>query len=142
MAHCYAQKDPGALSSAGILSYPYNIISIRCAAARYDQILRLVNNGSNTAGTDSTATFADSESKTLLHSDGVNEFDGHFYVITGHAHLSTLRKVANACYVGCSEVELRTIVVEEWSMTSTFVLCQYIHLTLELCMRMDCSRFC
>ena len=26
-------------------------------------------------------------------------------------------------YVSCSEVELWTIVVEEWSMTSTFILC-------------------
>ena len=33
MAHCYAQKDPGALSSTGIFSYPYNIIRIRYAVS-------------------------------------------------------------------------------------------------------------
>ena len=39
-------------------------------------------------------TLTDSECKTLLHSDRVDQLDGHLYVITRHAHLCTSRKVA------------------------------------------------
>ena len=72
--------------------------------------------------------------KTLLHSYRVNQLDSHLDVITRHAHLCTSRKVANTCYVCCSEVELRTIVVEERSMTTTLVLCQNVNLSCELVM--------
>ena len=84
---------------------------------------KLLNDGSNTARTYCSTTFTNSECKTLLHSDRMDQFDSHFYVITRHAHFCTCRKVADTCYVSCSEVELRTIVVEERSMTSTFILC-------------------
>ena len=70
--------------------------------------------------------------KTLLHSDRMNQFDAHFYVITRHAHLYTFRKVADTCYVSCSEVELRSVVVEERSMTSTFIFGQNVYLSGKL----------
>ena len=38
------------------------------------------------------------------------------------------RKVVNACNVCCSEVELRTIVVEEWCMTATLVFSKNVNL--------------
>ena len=62
------------------------------------------------------STLTDSECKTLLHSYWMNQLDCHLYVITRHAHLCSCWKLANTCYVSCSEVELWTIVVEEWSM--------------------------
>ncbi len=77
-------------------------------------------------------TLADSECKTLLHSDGVDKLDAHLYVIAGHTHLCACRQVANAGTVCCSEIELRTIVVEERCMTTTFILGQYVYLSLEL----------
>ena len=33
-------------------------------------------------------TFTDSESKTLLHSDWMDQFDLHLYMVTRHAHLN------------------------------------------------------
>ena len=62
----------------------------------------------------------------------MNQLNCHLYVIARHTHLYTVWKVADTCYVCCSEVELWTIVVEEWSMTSTLVLCQYVNLTSTL----------
>ena len=85
--------------------------------------IELLDNCSNTSRSYCTSTLTDSECKTLLHSYWMNQLDCHLYVITRHAHLCSCWKLANTCYVCCSEVELWTIVVEEWSMTSTFILC-------------------
>jgi len=93
---------------------------------------QLLDDSSNTAGTNGSTTFTDSEGKTLLHSDRMDQFDGHLYVITRHAHLNTSGQFANASNVGGSEVELRTIVVEERSMTSTFILGQNVYLSGKL----------
>ena len=85
--------------------------------------LKLSVDSSYDAGTYGAATLTDSETQTLLHSYWMNQLDCHLYVITRHTHLCSCWKLANTCYVSCSEVELWTIVVEEWSMTSTFILC-------------------
>ena len=62
----------------------------------------------------------------------MDQLYGHLYVVTRHAHLGALGQLANAGNVGGSEVELRTIVVEERSMTATLVLGQNVHLSGEL----------
>ena len=56
----------------------------------------------------------------------------HLYVISGHAHLGACRKYALSGNVSCSEIELRSVVVEERSMTATLVLGQYVYLSLKL----------
>ena len=58
----------------------------------------------------------------------MDQLNGHLYVITRHAHLGSFRELANAGYVSCSEVELRTIVVEERGMTTTLVFGQNVNL--------------
>ena len=64
----------------------------------------------------------------------MDQLDGHLNVVARHAHLGASRKLANAGNVGCSEVELRTIVVEERSMTAALILGQNVHLSGELLM--------
>ena len=54
------------------------------------------------------------------------------YVIARHTHLNTCRQFANACYVSCPEVELRTVVVEERCMTATLVFGQNVNLSGKL----------
>lgn len=44
----------------------------------------------------------------------------HFNVVARHNHFSTFRKVYYTSYVRSTEVELWAVVVEEWSVTSTF----------------------
>src|SRR5699024_4887725 len=56
----------------------------------------------------------------------------HVDVIAGHAHLSALGQSDDAGHVGGTEVELRTIVVEEGGVTAAFLLGQDVHLTNEL----------
>ena len=79
---------------------------------------KLFNDGNNSTGTYGTAALADSETKALLHSYGMNQLYSHLYVVARHAHLSSSRKLAYAGNVSCSEVELRTIVVEERCVTA------------------------
>ena len=95
---------------------------------------KLFNDGNNSTGTYGTAALADSETKALLHSYGMNQLYSHLYVVARHAHLSSSRKLAYAGNVSCSEVELRTVVVEERSVTTTLVLGQNVHLSGELVM--------
>ena len=70
----------------------------------------------------------------------MNELNCHLNVITRHAHLYSLWKIALTCNVCCSEVELRSVVVEERCMTSTLVLGKDINLTLEVLMACYCAR--
>ena len=56
----------------------------------------------------------------------------HLNVIAGHAHFHIIGKCDNAGNVSCSEVELRSVVVEERSMTSALFLLQNVNLTAEL----------
>ena len=90
---------------------------------------KLFDDAYNSTGTNGSSAFTDSETKTLLHSYWMNQLYGHLYVIARHTHLNTLWQIANASNVSCSEVELWTIVVEERSMTATFVLRKNVNLT-------------
>ena len=106
-----------------------------------DFYLELLDDCSNSTGTYGSAALTDSETETLLHSYRMDQLDRHFYVITRHAHLSTSREFANACNVSCSEVELRTIVVEERCMTAALVFCQNVNLSCEFLMALYRTRF-
>src|SRR5690606_31887383 len=57
-----------------------------------------------------------------------------------HNHFSSFRKRNDAGYVRCTEVELRTIVGEERSMTSSLFFGQYVNLSLELSVRRNGTR--
>ena len=107
----------------------------------YTFIWRLLDDASNTARSNGTAALTDSEGQTLLHSNRMDQLYGHLYVIARHAHLGASRQLANAGNVGSSEVELRTIVVEERSMTAALVLGQNVNLSGELVMALNRTRF-
>ena len=87
------------------------------------------------ASADGTGALADSEAQALVHSDWVDQLDGHVDVVARHDHLGALRQVHNTGNVGGAEVELRTVVVEEWRVTATLVLGQDVDGALELGVR-------
>ena len=105
-------------------------------------MFELLDDGNYTAGTNGSAAFTDSEGKTLLHSYGMDQFDGHLYVITRHAHLCASRQFANAGNVSCTEVELRSVVVEERCMTAAFILGQNVNLSGEFVVAGNSAGFC
>ena len=89
------------------------------------------------AGTDGTATLTDSETQALLDSDGGDQLNVHDDVIAGHAHVSALGQGDDAGDVSGTEVELRTVVVEEGSVTAAFLLGQDVDLASELGQGLD-----
>ena len=99
----------------------------------------LVDRGNN-AGTNRSAALTDSETEAFLDRDRGDQLNVHDDVIAGHAHLGAFRQRDNARNVGGSEVELRTIVVEERGVTAAFILRQDVDLTLELRVRMNGAR--
>ena len=96
-----------------------------------------LNDLADDAGTNGTATLTDSETQALFHSDSGQQLNGHDNVIARHAHLGALGQVDDAGHVGGAEVELRTIVGEERSVTAAFFLGQDVDLALELGVGMD-----
>src|SRR5699024_10380253 len=92
----------------------------------------VVDDVDNNTGANGTAALTDSEAQALLDGDGGDQLNVHVDVIAGHAHLSALGQSDDAGHVGGTEVELRTIVVEEGGVTAAFLLGQDVHLANEL----------
>ena len=99
--------------------------------------MKLLVDADNNTGTDGTAALTDSEAEAFLDSDRGDQLNVHLDVITRHAHLGALGQRDNTGNVGRSEVELRTIVVEERGMTAALVLGQDVNLAAELGVRMN-----
>ena len=97
--------------------------------------LKLSVDSSYDAGTYGAATLTDSETQAFLDSDRGDQLNVHLNVVARHAHLSAFRQSDNAGNVGGTEVELRTVVVEERSMTAALFLLQNVNLTVELGVR-------
>ena len=99
-----------------------------------------VDLGNNT-GTNGTAAFTDSKAEAFFNGDRGNQLNIHLDVIARHAHLGAFRQLDDTRNVSRSEIELRTIVVEERRMTAAFFLGQNINLTMEFGVRMNGARF-
>ena len=82
-----------------------------------------------------------SETQTFLDSDLGDQLNVHLNVIARHAHLSALGQGDNAGNVSGTEIELRTIVVEERGMTAALFLLQDVNLTMEFGVRMNGAGF-
>ena len=86
-------------------------------------------------------TFTDRELGLGFKSDGVDELDNEFNVITRHNHLDIFRKSDSSGDISSSEVELRSVVAGETSVTATFLFLEDVDLTFELLVRSDRARF-
>src|SRR5690554_2486128 len=102
-----------------------------------DQLSILLNDLGNHAGTNGTATFANREAQTIFHGDRSDQGNNHFHVVARHYHFYAFRQLAKTGHVSGPEVELRTVALEERSMTAAFFFGQYVHFTLELGVRLD-----
>ena len=111
------------------------MLTLKCHSMNI--LCRLFDDLGYNAGTYCSSAFSDSESQSLFDSDRCDQLDLHYYVVARHAHLCAFWKVKIACYVCCSEVELRSVSVEERCVAAALFLLKYVYLSLELCMRMD-----
>ena len=93
--------------------------------------MRLVQDFGDLTRTYRTATFTDCETQTFVASNRSDEFHVDSYVVTRHYHFYTFGESDFARYVKRTDVELRTVVVVERSVTTTFFFLQDINLSLE-----------
>lgn len=99
------------------------------------QRANLLNDRGDDARTDGVATLADSEAQALLHGNRVDEVALDGDVVTRHGHLGALGKLDRTGNVGGTEVELRTITIEERGVTAALLLGQNVDLAGELGVR-------
>ena len=97
------------------------------------QRANLLNDRGDDARTDGVAALADSEAQALLHGDRVDEVALDGDVVTRHSHLGALGELDRTGNVGGTEVELRTITIEERGVTAALLLGQNVDLTGERC---------
>src|SRR5437764_9574691 len=72
------------------------------------------------AGAHGAAAFADGEAQAFLHGHRGDQLDGQSYVVARHHHLGRCRQLRYSGDVGCPEVELRPVTLEEWGMSAAF----------------------
>src|SRR5690606_23260753 len=96
-------------------------------APRPDTHQALLDDFGDDTGADGTTTFTDGEAQAFFHRDRVDQRNRHLHVVTRHDHFDTFRQGAGTRYVGGTEVELRAVAVEEWGVTTTFILAQHVH---------------
>src|SRR3990167_7489389 len=109
--------------------------------ARKRHYNNLLDNFGYDTSADGTTAFTDSETQAIFHRDGFDQSDSHLNVVTWHHHFNAFWQFAVTSHISCTEVELRTITLEERSMTPSFFLAQNVNLSSELGMRLDCARF-
>src|SRR5690606_5008584 len=64
----------------------------------------------------------------------------HLDVVARHYHLDAFRQFAVTGHISRTEVELRTVALEERRMTTAFFLAQYVDFAFELGVRLDGAR--
>ena len=84
-----------------------------------------------------TTTFTDSEAKTYAAGYWVDELNIDLNVVTWHHHFYTFGESDLTSYVKRTDVELWTILVVEWSVTTTFFLLQDVDRSLEARVRLN-----
>src|SRR3954469_11690177 len=97
----------------------------------------LLHNLCNRSRAYRASTFTDSEAQTLLHGHRRDQLDGQRDVVAWHHHLCAFRQLRYTGHICRTEVELRTVALEERSVTSAFFFAQHVHLSLELRVRRD-----
>ena len=101
--------------------------------------MKLFDDFGYNAGTYCSTAFSDRESQTFFDSDWSDQFDSHSDVVARHAHFCTFWQGQVTSFVSCSEVELWSVTVEEWSMSTALFLLQYVYFALELSVWVNCT---
>ena len=89
------------------------------------------------SSTYSTATFTDSELKSLVHCHWGNELNVDLNVVARHNHFLVSWESDLTGNIQGTDEELRTVVVVEWSVTSTLFFLEDVDLCYELGVRSD-----
>src|SRR5690606_37428377 len=84
-----------------------------------------------------TAAFANGKAQTFFHGDRSDQRHFHRQVVARQNHFLVLGQLDRAGHVSRTEVELRTVAIEERRVTTPFFLGQNVHLGREVGVRVD-----
>ena len=105
---------------------------LRCVAAKLAHVrtrqpsLHLLNNFRNRSRAYRVSAFADGKPQTLLHGHRRDQLNHQLHIVARHHHLRACRQFRHARHVRRTEIELRTIALEERRMTAAFFLGQNV----------------
>jgi len=86
------------------------------------------------------ATFANREAKLLVHGNWSVERNDHLDIVAWHDHFDIARQLDGARNISCTEVELWTVTVKEWLVTTALFLLKDVDFRLKLGVRRDGAR--
>src|SRR5436305_13853980 len=86
----------------------------------------LLHNLSNRARADRVSTFTDGEAQTFFHGHRRDQLNHQLHVVARHHHLGSRWKLGYSGHVCRTQIELRTISLEERCMSSTFFFGQNV----------------
>src|SRR5690606_8507777 len=102
---------------------------------------RLFNDFGDDACADGAAAFTDGEAQLLFHRDRSDQLNRELQVVARHNHLGAFRQLHRTGHVSGPEVELRTVVRKERSVTTALFLGQDVGLGFKLGVRGNRTRF-
>src|SRR6187200_1838616 len=94
--------------------------NLQCPASVRLHRPRLLDDLCYDSGADGTAALSNCKLKPIIHRHRSNQFYLHIDVVAGHNHLSSFRKFHDTGDVRGAKVELRTVSIEKWRVSSTF----------------------
>ena len=97
----------------------------------------LLNNLTDNASANSSATLTDVESQSLFHGDGSDKLNIKSGIVTRHNHLSSLLELQIAGDISSAEEKLRSVVGEEGGVAATLVLVETVDFGLEFSCGLD-----
>src|SRR5258708_3831768 len=86
------------------------------------------------------AAFTNGETKLLLHGNGRDQFYHHVHIVPRHHHLHSRGQFHYPRHICCTEIKLRTVVLEKRRVPPAFFFRQHIHRSPELLVRCDRPR--
>src|SRR5512133_854927 len=95
----------------------------------------LIQNVAHATRAHGFAAFANCEPNSLLHGYRRDQFDLDRDVVAGHDHFHAIRQFDRAGHIRRSEIKLRSVIGEERSVTSAFLLAQDVNFRLKFLMR-------
>ena len=124
------------------LSYSRKYVPVTCVAGTlyiefYFRLLEVRKDCCNLTRAYGTTTLTDSETKTFVQSNLIDQIYFNLNIITRHYHFNAFWQLDFTRAVHRAEIELRTILVTEGSVTTTFFLLEDIDGSLELLVRLD-----
>src|SRR6185369_3848137 len=102
---------------------------------------QLTQNFSNYSRSYGLASFADGKPLRLFERNRSNQFNRNLHRVSGHNHLCSFGERDISGHICRSNVELRLVTLEEWSVSSALFFLQDVYFSRKIVVWSSCARF-